>query len=291
MKWYPGHMAKAKRILIENLKLVDVVIEFLDARIPYSSRNPSIKNLTGQKPVITVLNKYDLADPRESIHWINWYRTHNTMCMPLDSLNGKGLADIMNKIDTIAEKKAANARNKGIRNTRVKVMAAGIPNTGKSSFINRVTGKSSAKTGNVPGITRGKQWIRTGRHIDLLDTPGILKPGSGGETVLFNLASTGAVSDEVFDSEETGLKLLRFMIERYPVNLAGRYNLDKSDLSGDGLGLLQLIGRKRGYFFSGGKVDTARTASAVLDDFRKGKVGRITLERTDDSHVFSILQE
>lgn len=291
MKWYPGHMAKAKKILRENLKLVDAVIELLDARIPYSSRNPSIKTLTGQKPVITVLNKYDLADPRESVHWTDFLRTHNIVCMPLDSISGEGLPDILNKIETIAVKKAANAKAKGIRNTRIKVMAAGIPNTGKSSFINRVAGKSSAKTGNIPGITRGMQWIRTGRYIDLLDTPGIIKPCSGEETVFFNLAVTGAVSDEAFDLEDIGLKLLLFIRKRYPVHLAKRYNLGESDLSGDGFELLQHIGRKRGYFYSGGKVDITRTASAVLDDFRKGRIGRITLERTDDPHVLSISQE
>lgn len=283
IQWYPGHMEKAKRLLIENLKQVNVVIELLDARIPFSSKNPLIDSLVSGKPRILAMNKCDMADASINTLWCKWYENQGYNCVLINSLTGDGLKDLFEKTRSITKAKAESMQKRGIRNFRIKSMVVGIPNVGKSTFINRIAGRSAAKTGDKPGVTRGKQWIRLAKDIDLLDTPGILWPKFQDKTVGLNLAAAYAISDTVTDIEEIASYLLVFLANNYPESLMLRYKL-KANMK-DGNAMLEEAGRNRGCLRAGNEVDTYRTAAMILDEFRNGVLGRISLEKPDDFHV------
>ena len=278
INWYPGHMAKTRRLIGENIKLVDVVVELLDARMPLSSKNGDIDDLIAQKPRLVVLNKADLADESANRLWADYFRKKGSGVLMLDSLHAKSMNIVTNKIKEILKEKLDRQREKGMVNRAVKVMVTGIPNVGKSSFINRLAGRSSAQTGDRPGVTRGKQWIRLKSGIELLDTPGILPPKIGDERTGLRLAWAGSIRDEILDTEELAAGLLEYLAGDCGELLKSRYRLE--DISGlSGWELLAAIGKRRGFVISGGEIDTARAASIVLDEFRSAKIGRISLEK------------
>jgi ribosome biogenesis GTPase A len=276
IQWYPGHMAKTKRIIKADLALVDVVIELLDARIPKSSRNPEIDNIIGDKKRLIVLNKRDLADRDIINKWITYFKNNNIAAIAVDSSKGTGLDPILNVCRELLKEKLDRLKQRGLVNRPVRAMVLGIPNVGKSSFINRISGKNSAKAEDRPGVTRGKQWIRIRKDFELLDTPGILWPKFDDEEVAFNLAFTGAIKDNILDIEELTLKLLERISQVKPQALMERYKL--SDLKGESHEILHMIGKNRGCIISGGEVDTLRTSQIIIDEFRGGKLGPITLE-------------
>ena len=278
LQWYPGHMVKTKRLIQENLKLVDIVIELVDARLPISSRNPQIESIIGTKPRILMMNKSDLADPDVNKAWLNWFRKNNINVILADSITGKGLEKISAAAQELLKEKLERAKNKGIVNRPIKLLVAGIPNVGKSSFINKIAGKASAKTGDKAGVTKGKQWIRLNNGYELLDTPGILWPKFEDVEVGKKLAYTGAIKDEIIDIEELTYNLLAFLRDSYPQCLIDRYKLDSVD-GYEGHELLEKIGRKRGCVISGGEIDTMRTSAIILDEFRGAKIGKISLEK------------
>lgn len=270
-------MAKTVRLLNENLKLIDVVIELIDARIPLSSKNPQFDNLIKNKPRILAANKEDLADPQISEKWRQWYIQKGFQCVFVNSVTGKGIKQLKSLIREATKEKVERLKQKGIRQLSIKIMAVGIPNVGKSSFLNNITGKGSAKTGNKPGVTKGKQWIRINSDMDLLDTPGVLWPKFEDNETGFKLAVTGAIRDEIFDTQQAALKLLRILMNLSSASVEKRYSLNSS-VQDEGFALLEQAGKKRGCIMSGGLVDLARAASLVIDDFRSGRLGRITLE-------------
>ena len=276
LNWYPGHMAKAKRIITENLKLVDVVIELLDARIPRSSANPVLKDLIGTKPHLIALNKIDLADNAINNKWDEYFSSLGKTVVKINSLNGKGIRQLVIKADELAKAKTAKFADKGAKPRNARVMIVGIPNVGKSSLINRLSGSASLKTADKPGVTRAKQWIKIKNNLDLLDTPGILWPKFEDPEVGLNLAFTGAISDEVYDIERAAAILLWRLKERYGQNIVERYKI--TELPQTSEELFELVGRKRGFLQKGGVIDTEKTAIAVLKDFRAGKLGNISLE-------------
>ena len=280
IQWFPGHMAKTRRIISENLKNVDVVIEILDARIPYSSRNPEITKLTENKPSLIILNKANLADPAQNKIWQEHYSSDNSTCILVDCLTGEGLNKIMPAIRTLLKEKLERYESKGM-NRRIFAMVLGIPNVGKSTLINKLSGNKKAKVENRPGVTRDKQWFSTGIGLDIMDMPGILWPKFEDRTVGENLALTGAIKDDVLQIEELAMAYCNRMKNLYPDLLATRYKLgdkvtftDMSDYD-----LLCYIGKKRGFLISGGEINTERTADMLLDEFRAAKLGRITLDR------------
>ncbi len=278
IQWFPGHMAKTRRMLSENIKMIDVVIELLDARIPLSSRNPEIDTLLGTKPRVVLLNKADLADPAVTNEWIKYYRDKGIICLTAESKKGEGLNNVKARLREIMADKIEREKQKGRLLRPIKTMVVGIPNVGKSSFINKIAGKATANTGDKPGVTRNKQWIRINEEIELLDTPGILWPKFEDEKVGLNLAFTGAIKDDILDIAEIAMHLMKRLSEIYPDQLAQRYKLDKvTDMTG--LELLEAAGKKRGCIISGGEIDYYRISAIVLDEFRGGKIGRITLER------------
>lgn len=276
IQWFPGHMKKTERQIQEDIKLVDIVYELLDARIPLSSKNPDIDNMTAGKPKIILLNKSDLADLKQTKKWIEYYKNENTELIAICSQTGDGLKQLKNITNKMLEKTIQKQKEKGIVGKGVKALVVGIPNVGKSSFINKIAGKSSTKTGDRPGVTRGKQWITVSRDLQLLDTPGILWPKFEDEKIAFNLAFTGAIKDEIIDVEELGVALCGYLKKNYPNSLLNRYKL--SELDEDDYELLQSIGKKRGCVISGGEIDTRKAAILLLDEFRGGKLGAITLE-------------
>ena len=278
LQWYPGHMAKTRRMIQENLKMVDVVVEILDARIPYSGRNPDFDDILGEKPRLVVLNKSDLADAKLTDRWIAWYEhTQNVKVIPISCVTGKGVNQIASAARGLIRDKLEREREKGL-NRSVKIMMVGIPNVGKSTLINRLSGKASAKTGDRPGVTRGKQWIRLKDGLELLDTPGILPPKFEEQSVALNLAYTGAIKDEIMDIESLSYSLLEYLRDYYPEELKTRYKLENiADLQG--YELLEYIGKKRGFVVSGGEIDTERAANIVVDELRGAKIGNITLEQ------------
>ena len=287
INWYPGHMAKTKRQITEDMKLVDVVIELLDARIPVSSQNPDISRLVNNKKRIVILNKADLADPVETKKWIEYFKTKNIVALEVDSNQGKGINQVNQTIEKLMaeELKIQNERGR-IRKT-IRVMIVGIPNVGKSSFINRISKKTTMVVGNRPGVTKQKQWIRIGSQIELLDTPGVLWPKFESEEVGLNLAYTGSIKDEVIDKVEVAYYLLKFLDKNYSKNLYEKYKISQEEISNIAdhpqytLELMNLIGRKRGALVSGGNVDEEKVANIILDDFRKGKIGNITLVKSE----------
>lgn len=276
LQWYPGHMAKTRRLIEENLKLIDVVIEITDARVPFSSRNPCFNDMLGKKPRLIVLNKCDLADKKITEAWLEWYKKHKIKVIPVSCATGAGVNNItLAARDTIKDK-LEREKEKGINRT-VKAMAVGIPNVGKSTIINRLIGKSGAKTGDRPGVTRGKQWLRLKNQIELLDTPGILPPKFENNDVALRLAYTGAIKDEIMNIELLAYSLLDYLKIHYTSELSARYKL--SDISNkDSYELLDMIGRKRGCVISGGEIDSERAANLVIDEFRACRIGNISLE-------------
>ena len=281
IQWFPGHMAKTRRMISENLKNVDIVIEILDARIPLSSRNPEITRLTEGKPSLIILNKASLADPVQNKAWVEHYSSASSACILVDCLTGEGLNKILPTIKLLLKDKLERYENKGMTGRRLFAMVLGIPNVGKSTLINKLSGSKKAKVENRPGVTRDKQWVSTGIGVDLLDMPGILWPKFEDRTVGENLALTGAIKDDIMDIESLAMVYCNRMKNLYPEMLAARYKL--GDISefvemGD-YELLCLIGKKRGFLISGGEINTERTADMLIDELRAAKLGRVTLDR------------
>ena len=277
IQWFPGHMAKTRRMLTENMKMVDVVVELLDARIPRSSQNPEISVLTMNKPRVILLNKSDLADPAKNKLWKEWFSQAGIDVIHTNSITGEGIAELKSRLKKIMQPKLENAAAKGRINKPIKTMIVGIPNVGKSAFINKLTGKATAVTGDRPGVTRSRQWVRINPEIQLMDTPGILWPKFEDPETGLHLAFTGAIRDEIMDVPTLAAKLLEKLSNLYPDNLAERYKLD--DIQGKtGAILLEEAGRKRGCLVSGGEIDFNRIGNIILDEFRAARVGKITLE-------------
>lgn len=278
IQWFPGHMAKTRRLLAENLKLVDVVIELLDARIPASSKNPEIDSIVNNKPRIIVLNKSDLADPAVSREWSDWYRERGIPVIFADSVKGKGLNILKDSLKSAMRERFERDREKGRKFRTIKTMVVGIPNVGKSTFINKIAGKAVAMTGDKPGVTRGKQWIRLNPEIDMLDTPGILWPKFDDQETALNLAFTGAIKDDIMDVTEVAAALAERLMSRYPKLFLDRYRLEHEQ-GMTGLMLVEAAGKKRGCMLPGGVIDMQRISMIILDEFRGGKIGNISLER------------
>lgn len=276
INWYPGHMKKTKDLIVENIKLVDVVVEVLDGRIPSSSRNPQFDELVAGKPRVVALNKFDLADPRNLDLWIAHYKTMGISAIPINCMSGEGIDRLMHEIRFLAQNKQDKLAEKGRNLGAVRVMIVGIPNAGKSSLINRLVGKKSAKTGNRPGVTKGKQWVRIRKDLELFDTPGILWPKIEDPIVGMNLAYTGAIKDEILIIEDIAINLLEFLMNHYPSLLMARYKLE--EIPEDRLEVMELIARKRGCIRSGNEVDYNKVSNLILDEFRKGIIGKISLE-------------
>jgi ribosome biogenesis GTPase A len=276
INWFPGHMVKTKREIKENLKLVDAVIEIRDARIVSSSANPDIDELCKGKPRLILLNKSDLCEDKVTREWCRALSREDIQVLPVNSLTGEGLKGIKPSLDELLKEKIDRLKNKGLVNIMLRVMVVGIPNVGKSSFINKMARNNIAKTGDRPGVTKNKQWIKTGLGIELLDTPGILWPRFEDEEVALNLAFTGAIKDEVMDIEELALKLVEKLQTHYPENLKLRYKLES--ISEEPLENLNSIARKRGMIVSGNKIDYNRVSIMLLDEFRGGRIGKISLE-------------
>lgn len=276
IQWFPGHMKKAQRLIEENLKLVDVVIELLDARIPASSANPMLKDIIAGKPRMIALNKSDLADPAVTKRWLEYFKGQGIAAVAINSVNGKGMKQLVSRAEELARPKTEKFVKQGAKARSARVMILGIPNVGKSSLINRLAGAMRAKTANKPGVTRAKQWIRIGSALDLLDTPGILWPKFEDPLVGLKLAFTGAVSDEVYDVEQVVLLLLDIMRREYPERLQERYKL--SEIADSSAGILEDIGRKRGCLVKGGMVDLEKAQRIVLTEFRAGRLGLVSLD-------------
>ncbi len=289
INWYPGHMAKTRKQIIEDLKLIDVVIELLDARIPVSSRNPDIKQITKNKKKVIALNKCDLADEKETLKWIQYFNKNGIPAVITDANSGKGVQNVIKEVENLMQEDLEKMSNKGRIGRSIRIMILGIPNVGKSSFINRIAGKSSLVVGNRPGVTKSKQWIRVNDKIELLDTPGVLWPKFESEEVALNLAYTGSIKDDVLEKIEVAYQFVKYLLENYKENLINRYSLDEEKvneiLSQDRqeneniYEIMQLIGKKRGAIVSGGNVDDEKTANIILDDYRSGKIGKITIEK------------
>ena len=290
INWYPGHMVKTKRQIIEDLKLIDIVIELLDARIPISSRNPDIAQITKNKKKIIVLNKCDLADEKENKKWISYFNTHGIPAVITDSNSGYGIDNLIKKVEEIMKIEKEQMMIKGRTGKKIRAMILGIPNVGKSSLINRISKKSTANVGNKPGVTKQKQWIRINEKIELLDTPGVLWPKFESEEVAMHLAFTGTIKEDVLDKLEIAYHLTKFMIENYQLNLCERYKISsefikqkleqKDQPENQNIYEIMLeIGRKRGCIISGGNIDEEKTARLILDEFKNGILGKITIEK------------
>lgn len=288
INWYPGHMAKTKKQIIQDLKLVDIVIELLDARIPISSQNPNIAEITKNKKKIIVLNKCDLADENQNKKWIEYFENKNIPVVLVDSNSGKGIETFIKKVEKIMQVELEMHSEKGRVGRKIRAMILGIPNVGKSSFINRISKKTSAGVGNRPGVTRQKQWIRINEKIELLDTPGVLWPKFESEEVALNLCFTGTIKEEILDRIEIAYQLTKFLLENYKDKLCERYKLKEEDIN-DVLKkerpeneniyeIFLLVGKNRGCIMSGGRIDEEKTARILIDEFKNGKLGKITIE-------------
>jgi len=287
INWFPGHMAKTRKQITEDLKMIDVVVEILDARIPNSSQNPDIRQITQNKKKVIVLNKYDLSDKVKVEKWVEYFTKKGQKVVLADSLTGRGINETTRQIQKIMEEDMQKMADKGRIGRKIRVMIVGIPNVGKSSFINRISKKTSAEVGNKPGVTKQKQWIRINDKIELLDTPGVLWPKFENEKVAMNLAITGTIKDDILELTEVAYTLTKFMLKNYKLNLLQRYSLNEEQIdeilnqeqaeNENIYEIMQLIGKKRGAIL-GGRVDDERTSKLILDDFRSGKLGNITLE-------------
>lgn len=275
VQWYPGHMTKAKRQMQEDIRLIDLIIELVDARVPLSSRNPDIDEMGKNKSRLILLNKADLADERQNEAWKAYFQEKGFFVVKVDSRSGAGMKAIQNIIQEACKEKIEKDRKKGIKNRPIRAMVVGIPNVGKSTFINSFAGKACAKTGNKPGVTRGKQWIRLNKGVELLDTPGILWPKFEDPEVGVRLACVGSIKDDIVNMEELSLNLIHFLRERYAGALKERYGVLEE---GEDVQVMEEIGRVRGCLKKGQELDYARTALVLFDDFRSGRLGRITLE-------------
>ena len=281
IQWFPGHMAKTRRMITENLKNVDVIIEILDARIPKSSRNPEIANMTAQKPTILLLNKATLADPAMTKKWSEYYSNSSTICITTDCVSGMGINKISEAVNKVLAEKIQRYESKGMSGRKLKAMIVGIPNVGKSSLINKICGSKKAKVENRPGVTVDKQWVDTNVGLILMDMPGVLWPKFDDRTIGENLALTGAIKDKILDIESLAIVLCSRLRKFYPELLATRYKLGdmRQYESYTDLELFELIGKKRGFLISGGEIDYERTANMLLEEFRSAKIGNITLDR------------
>jgi len=281
IQWYPGHMTKTRRQIEADLKLVDAVCEIVDARIPASSRNPDIDAICGSKPRVIVLNRMDLADPDATKKWLTYYKSLGYSALATDCKSKKGIADFVPAVRSVLKEKIQRNEAKGMRKA-LKIMIVGIPNVGKSTFINQISGRKGAKAENRPGVTRGKQWVTVDSSLLLLDTPGILWPKFEDPQVGMKLAYTGAVKENVIDSEELACHLMELFNRYYPQILTERYKI-QPDASMPGYMLLEEAGRKRGYLLARGEIHTERMAKVLLDEYRSGKLGRLTFELPEDA--------
>jgi len=284
IQWFPGHMTKARRMIEANIKLVDAVCEVIDARIPMSSRNPDLDEMTHGKPRLIILNRVDQADATETKKWAARFKASGAAVLETDSQSGKGVAGFSPILRELLSDRLAYYQSKGQVGRKLRVMVAGIPNVGKSSFINRASGRKAAAVSDRPGVTRGKQWITIDKSVELLDTPGVLWPRFENQAVAENLAFTGAIRDAIMDTETLGANLMLRMREYYPDRIAERYKIDFTE-DADGFELLTQAAKKRGFLISGGEYDLVRMAAVLLDEFRAGKLGRITLEWVCDELV------
>ena len=275
IQWYPGHMTKTRRQIEADLKQVDAVCEIVDARIPMSSRNPDIDSICGAKPRIIIMNRMDLADPAATKRWMTYFKSKGYAAVATDCKSRKGISDFEPAVRTVLKEKIERNAAKGM-NRPVRVMIVGIPNVGKSTLINQISGRKGAKAENRPGVTRGKQWVTVNNGLLLLDTPGILWPKFEDESVGLKLAFSGAIRDEIMDVEELAVHLIGFLAQKYPETLENRYGL--TDFDKMSYEILEDLGRKRGCVISGGEVDTVRASNILLDEFRASKLGNITLE-------------
>ncbi|MDD7185657.1 MAG: ribosome biogenesis GTPase YlqF [Oscillospiraceae bacterium] len=283
IQWFPGHMAKTRRLIKSNLPLVDAVVEILDARTPLSSRNPEMDRLTAGKPRMVILNKSDLADEKITEKWLAYFRSQNITAISADCKSGKGVKNFIPAVkNQLLKSLLQKYEEKGIKGKPLRLMIVGIPNVGKSSFINRMAGSKKAKAEDRPGVTRDKQWVKIGTGVEMLDMPGVLWPKFDDQNVACRLAFTGAIKDDILDIETLASRLLKFLSENYPEKLRERYKIDFDDFD-EGYILLEKTGRKRGMLVSGGEVNTERIAITVIDEFRAGKLGRITLELPEDN--------
>ena len=281
IQWYPGHMTKTRRMIAENLKYVDVVAEVIDARIPIASRNPDIDDLVGSKPRVVILNRADQADPASSKLWGEYFRSQGMSVLECDARTGAGVKQFSPVMRGALKEQIAKWKEKGQVGRPVRAMVVGIPNVGKSTFINKVAKKKSAKAGDRPGVTRGKQWVTVDQGLELLDTPGILWPMFEDQTIAQHLAFTGAVRDAIMDVETLGCHLMELLARRKPEAVTARFKFVPEE-GMTGWEMLELGARKRGFLISGGEVDLERMANILLDEFRGGKMGRITLELPSD---------
>lgn len=277
-QWYPGHMTKAKRMMQENIKLIDLIIEVVDARIPVSSRNPDIDELGKNKSRLILLNKSDLADERENEKWAEYFREKGYFVLKLNAKNGTGIKAVLPTVMDACKEKIERDRRRGIMNRPVRAMVVGIPNVGKSTFINAFAGKACTKTGNKPGVTKGKQWIRINKNVELLDTPGILWPKFEDQQVGAKLAMVGSIKDEILNLEELALELLGHLHTSYEGILNRRYEIEETD---DCLNMLVQIAENRKCIQKGNELDYGKAANILLEEFRNGKIGRITLEKPE----------
>lgn len=285
INWYPGHMVKAKKEVSENLKLVDVVLEILDARIPISSQNPDIEEIIKNKKKIIILNKSDLSSEIENKKWVDFFKLKGITALLINSNTGSGISDVIKEIKKMCKEELEKQFNKGRIHKNIRVMILGIPNVGKSSFINRISKKTSAMVGNKPGVTRQKQWIKVDNQIEVLDTPGILWPKFHDEAIGLKLAYVGTIKDDILDKEELVFYLVKYLYNNYLENLKNRYKIEDKELElvdeHNINRLIDLIGIKRGAIVSGGVVNIEKVSNIILDDFRTGKLGRITLEKKE----------
>ena len=280
IQWYPGHMTKAKRMMEEDIKLIDLVIELVDARLPLSSRNPDIDNLAKNKARLILLNKADLADERVNNMWQDYFKEKGFFVVKLDSRSGSGMKAINAIIQEACKEKIERDRRRGILNRPVRAMVVGIPNVGKSTFINSYAKKACAKTGNKPGVTKGKQWIKLSKSLELLDTPGILWPKFEDQQVGIRLAISGSINDEILNISELCLELIKILKVDYPGRLAERYGIDEDAKE---LDILEAVANKRGCIKKGNLIDIDKAADIIIDEFRGGKIGKISLEKPDNT--------
>ena len=276
IQWYPGHMTKARRMMEEDIKLIDLVIELVDARLPLSSRNPDIDNLAKNKARLILLNKSDLSDERANNQWTEYFKEKGFFVVKLDSRSGAGMKAINGIIQEACKEKIERDRKRGIINRPVRAMVVGIPNVGKSTFINSYAKKACTKTGNKPGVTKGKQWIKLNKNLELLDTPGILWPKFEDQQIGLKLAMAGSINDEILNIAELAVELIKFLLKEYPGTILERYGVEEDMKE---LDILEQIGVKRGCLKKGSVIDIDKAADIVIDEFRAGKLGKISLER------------
>ena len=276
INWYPGHMTKAVRQMKEDIKLIDLVIELLDARIPLSSRNPDIDDLGKNKARLVLLNKSDLADETDNNKWIQYFKDKGIIALKINSKNKQGIKEINNAVQIACKEKIERDKKRGIINRPVRAMVVGIPNVGKSTFINAYAGRAAAKTGNKPGVTKGKQWIKLNKNLELLDTPGILWPKFDNQTIGMHLAFIGSINDNILDVTELAYQLVKLLATTYPKVVVERYKIEGHE---DPLQVMYQVAEVRGCRLKGNQPDLEKTSKIIMDDFRAGKLGRITLDK------------